>query len=260
MPSSPYVICLGDAERAELESLSRRATAPFRLVLRARDRAAGGWRRWRTARSPSGWASARTRPASGGAGTASRASRGWPTRRALAGRACSPPGRGRGQGPGVRDARRERDAAGPLDLPRAGPSGGGQRHRSRALGRPPCAAGSLTTPSSPGSTGRGSSPATRASLSRPPASWTSTSGNGKDSRSATTSTCSAPTRNPASRPACASTSRSRRGRAGRCAPRASTTASAPSPTWPPTTSTAPRSSAGARPPPASSRSPRSRTR
>src|ERR1700683_4776413 len=36
MPSSPYVICLGDAERAELESLSRRASAPFRLVLRAR--------------------------------------------------------------------------------------------------------------------------------------------------------------------------------------------------------------------------------
>ena len=36
MPSSPYVICLGDAERAELESLSRRATAPHRTVLRAR--------------------------------------------------------------------------------------------------------------------------------------------------------------------------------------------------------------------------------
>jgi hypothetical protein len=35
-PSSPYVICLGDAERAELESLSRRASAPFRLVVRAR--------------------------------------------------------------------------------------------------------------------------------------------------------------------------------------------------------------------------------
>ena len=34
--SSPYVIRLGDAERAELESLSRRATAPHRAVLRAR--------------------------------------------------------------------------------------------------------------------------------------------------------------------------------------------------------------------------------
>lgn len=36
MLSSLYVICLGDAERAELESLSRRASAPFRLVLRSR--------------------------------------------------------------------------------------------------------------------------------------------------------------------------------------------------------------------------------
>jgi transposase-like protein len=36
MPSSPHVICLGDAERAELESLSRRASVPFRLVLRSR--------------------------------------------------------------------------------------------------------------------------------------------------------------------------------------------------------------------------------
>src|SRR5215470_20012995 len=36
VPASSYVICLGDTQRAELESLSRRATAPFRLVLRAR--------------------------------------------------------------------------------------------------------------------------------------------------------------------------------------------------------------------------------
>src|SRR5215468_1677423 len=36
VPPSPYVIRLGGAERAELESLSRRATAPFRLVVRAR--------------------------------------------------------------------------------------------------------------------------------------------------------------------------------------------------------------------------------
>jgi transposase len=36
MPASPYVLCLGDAERAELESLSRRGSAPFRLVLRSR--------------------------------------------------------------------------------------------------------------------------------------------------------------------------------------------------------------------------------
>jgi transposase-like protein len=36
VPSSPYVICLSDAGRAELESLSRRATAPYRMVTRAR--------------------------------------------------------------------------------------------------------------------------------------------------------------------------------------------------------------------------------
>ena len=36
VPSSPYVIRLSDAERAELQSLSRRATAPHRMVLRAR--------------------------------------------------------------------------------------------------------------------------------------------------------------------------------------------------------------------------------
>ena len=36
MPSSPYATCLSDAERAELKSLSRRASAPFRLVLRSR--------------------------------------------------------------------------------------------------------------------------------------------------------------------------------------------------------------------------------
>ena len=36
MPASPYLISLDDADRAELESVARRATAPFRLVLRAR--------------------------------------------------------------------------------------------------------------------------------------------------------------------------------------------------------------------------------
>jgi transposase-like protein len=36
VPASPYAICLDDACRAELESVSRRGTAPFRLVLRAR--------------------------------------------------------------------------------------------------------------------------------------------------------------------------------------------------------------------------------
>jgi transposase len=36
VPASPYVISLDDAGRAELEAVSRRGTAPFRLVLRAR--------------------------------------------------------------------------------------------------------------------------------------------------------------------------------------------------------------------------------
>ena len=52
---------------------------------------------WVPRRSPHGWASARTPPASGGAGIAGRASRGWPTRRGRGGRgevkalACEPP-------------------------------------------------------------------------------------------------------------------------------------------------------------------------
>src|SRR5690242_14652724 len=72
MPASPYVICLGDAERAELESLSRRAAASFRLVLRSRIvlLAAAGTANRVIAEQ---LASARTRPASGGAGTAGRA-------------------------------------------------------------------------------------------------------------------------------------------------------------------------------------------
>jgi hypothetical protein len=36
VPSSPHVVRLSDAERAELQSLSRRAAAPHRMVLRAR--------------------------------------------------------------------------------------------------------------------------------------------------------------------------------------------------------------------------------
>jgi hypothetical protein len=36
MPASAYVMHLGDADPAELESLSRRAKAPFRLVLQSR--------------------------------------------------------------------------------------------------------------------------------------------------------------------------------------------------------------------------------
>jgi len=36
MPSSPYAIVLSEASREELESLSRRGTAPYQMVLRAR--------------------------------------------------------------------------------------------------------------------------------------------------------------------------------------------------------------------------------
>ena len=260
MPASPYVICLDDAARAELEAVSRRATAPFRLVQRARIvlLAAGGLanrviadrlgvcedtaRKWRRR-----YCQQRHRRAG---------------RRAAAGPAADVlgPGRGRGQGPGLRAARRQRDAAGPLDLPRAGPPGGRSRHRRLGLRVHRAPLARRATRSSRGSTGRGSSPATRTSPSRAAVPWTFTSGNGKDSRSARTSTCSAPTRSPASRPARASTSRCRPGPGGRCAPRASTSAAAPWPTWPPTTSTAPGSSAGASRPPGSSRSPRSSTR
>ena len=45
----------------------------------------------------------------------------------------SGPGRGRGEGPGLRAARRQREAAGPLDLPRAGPAGSRQRHQPVGL-------------------------------------------------------------------------------------------------------------------------------
>ena len=113
--------------------MSRRATAPFRLVLRARivllaadglancviaerlgicEDTARKWRRRYCEQGIDGLADA-PRPGR---------PRVFPAR-----------GRGRGQGPGVRDARRERDAAGPLDLPRAGPPRGRQRHHSRAV-------------------------------------------------------------------------------------------------------------------------------
>jgi transposase len=36
VPASPFDVCLDDAGRAELESVSRRGTAPYRLVMRAR--------------------------------------------------------------------------------------------------------------------------------------------------------------------------------------------------------------------------------
>ena len=36
MPSSPYAISLSEASREELESLSRRGTAPYQMVMRVR--------------------------------------------------------------------------------------------------------------------------------------------------------------------------------------------------------------------------------
>ena len=82
---------------------------------------------------------------------------------------------GRGQGAGLRAARRDRGAAGPLvAAPSWPPRRSRQRHGPRRSRRPPCAAGWPPMRSSPGSTGPGSSPATRTSRSRPPGCWTST--------------------------------------------------------------------------------------
>jgi transposase-like protein len=134
MLSSPYVICLGDAERAELESLSRRASAPFRLVLRSRIvlLAAAG-----TA----------NRVIAGRLGICEDTARKWRRRycgQGIEGLADAPrPGRPRvfpaHVVAGVKALACEMPAAsgtppGPLDLSRAGPPCGSQRHRSRALG------------------------------------------------------------------------------------------------------------------------------
>ena len=91
VPSSPYVICLGDAERAELESLSRRAAGAAPVSAARADRAAGGWR----------GREQRDRPAAGhlrgyGPQMAApvprrRAWTGCAMLRVPAGRACSPP-------------------------------------------------------------------------------------------------------------------------------------------------------------------------
>ena len=246
VPASPYVIRLGGAGRAELETLSRRATAPFRLVMRARivllaaDGAANcaiaerlgicqdtarKWRRRYCEHGIEGLADAprpgrpRVFPATVVAGVKALAcempaSGGTPLARWTCPElACHAAEGGIAPAPSASTVRRwlADDALKPW------------QHRSWIFPRDPHFA----------------LKASRA--------LTSASGHGTGSRSARTTTCSAPTRSPASRPACASTSRSRRARDGRCAPKASTTASAPSPTSPPTTSTAPASPAGAPP-------------
>jgi transposase-like protein len=174
MPSSPYVICLGDAEHAELESLSRRATAPHRMVLRARIvlLAAGGDGNGVIARR---------------LGICEDTARKWRRRyceKGLEGLSDAlRPGRPRVFPAAVvteiKAMACEMPAASGTSLARwpcpelarkAAADGIAPRHR-----RPPCAAGWPTTRSGPGSTGRGSSPATRASPSRPAGSWTFTS-------------------------------------------------------------------------------------
>ena len=97
MPASPYAIRLDDAGRAELEAVSRRGTAPFRLVQRARIVLLAASGLGAPAIAARLGICEDTPPASGGAGTAGRASRGWPTRRGRGGRgevkalACEPP-------------------------------------------------------------------------------------------------------------------------------------------------------------------------
>ena len=132
MPSSPYAISLSEASREELESLSRRGTAPYQMVMRVRIvlLAAGG---------------AANCAIAGRLGICEDTARKWRRRyweQGLDGLADAPrpaaqvprPGRSRGKGPGLRAARRGRDAAGPLDLPGAGPPRDGQRHRRGGLG------------------------------------------------------------------------------------------------------------------------------
>ncbi|WUR94903.1 helix-turn-helix domain-containing protein [Streptomyces sp. NBC_01262] len=89
--------------------------------------------------------------------------------------------------------------------------------------------------SSPGSTGPGSSSATRTSAPRPSRYWTCTPAPSRASCSAPTSTSSPATRRPPSRPAAAATRPLTRARPGRCASVMSTAAAAPWPdaAWPP---------------------------
>jgi transposase-like protein len=133
MPSSPYAICLGDAERAELESLSRRGSAPFRLVLRSRIVLLAS-------------AGTANRVIAERLGICEDAARKWRRRYrelGIGGLADAPrPGRPRvfpaTVVAGVKALACELPASSgtpwPLDLPRAGPPCGSQRHRSRALG------------------------------------------------------------------------------------------------------------------------------
>ena len=84
----------------------------------------------------------------------------------------------RGQGAGLRAARRDRGAAVALELPGTGARGDAGAGSSRRSRRRRCAAGWPAMRSSPGSTGRGSSRATPTSPPRPGGCWTCTPASG----------------------------------------------------------------------------------
>ena len=173
MISSPFVIMLSVADRAELTTRAHAARAAHRDVLRARIvlGAADGAtntddrRRGRRARRH------RTEVAETLLGSrAGRAERPAPR---PAGQVRAGPGR-RGQGAGLHPTSRPGPAAGTLVVRRARPRSGRPGSGRRRSARPRCAAGWPPTRSNPGSTGPGSSPATPTSPSRPAGCSTST--------------------------------------------------------------------------------------
>ncbi len=242
-------ICLDDAGRAELESCPGARTAPYRLVLRARivllaadglansviaerlgicEDTARKWRRRYCEQGMDGLADA-PRPGR---------PRKFPARvvaevKALA---CELPAA-------------QREAAGPLDLPRAGPPGGRQRHRSRAVSAStvrrwladdaikPWQHRSWIFPRDPHFAVK----AARV-LDLYQREWEGEP-LGEDEYVLSAD----------EKPGVQARMRIHLplppGPGGRCGPRASTPAAAPWPTWPPTTSTAPASTAGASRPP-----------
>ena len=194
VPASPYVICLDDAGRAELESVPG---APRRRSGWCCGRGSCCWPRTggRTPRSPPGWASRGTGPQ-----VAQAVLRGGPGR---VGR--SPADRRPRAFPpvavvGVKALACELPAESGVPLPggapRAGRGGGRPRHRRGGLGvhgaplagrgRPQAlAAPVVDLPAGPAT-----------SRSRPPGCWICTPGHGRASRWARTSSWSARTRRP----------------------------------------------------------------
>ncbi len=173
---SPYVIVLSEEEDEVLLARARSVRSEYRDRLRARVvlAAAAGQANAAIARR---WACARTRSAHGVPGSPSSDYPASPTPRAVAAHRCSP----RWIGP-----RSSRWRARCRPRPGCRCRGGVARNwpvnwRSAARSRPRCprsAAGWPRTPSSRGSTGRGSSRGTPTSWSRPPACWFCTPGSG----------------------------------------------------------------------------------